>query len=284
MGADPTRRWRRRHGRIIARRRPVRIAHDGPIALHGGGEFLPGDEPFLDALLAATATRPRPDRRIAGSSASSSSRPPPRAAARTSPASNGIEALRRRGPRRRVAPVSGGCRPRRRRRHRPTTPSLAELDRRGRPRLPAGRRPGPDPGAPARVGGGRGDARRATSAAPCLPARAPGRWASPTGRGRRAAASTGWASCRASRSSPTTTSRAACRGRQTSQHDRAGRPRLPRARRADRRDLGSQRRVAGRGRGAAHWFAPGLSRAGRRRRPASGCGSSRSPGGRRRSR
>ena len=27
----------------------------GPIALHGGGEFLPGDEPFLDALLEAAA-------------------------------------------------------------------------------------------------------------------------------------------------------------------------------------------------------------------------------------
>lgn len=29
----------------------------GPIALHGGGEFLPGDEPFLDALLAAAVAR-----------------------------------------------------------------------------------------------------------------------------------------------------------------------------------------------------------------------------------
>jgi cyanophycinase len=27
----------------------------GPIGLHGGGEYLPGDEPFLDALLAAAA-------------------------------------------------------------------------------------------------------------------------------------------------------------------------------------------------------------------------------------
>jgi cyanophycinase len=27
----------------------------GPIALHGGGEFLPGDEPFLDALLESAA-------------------------------------------------------------------------------------------------------------------------------------------------------------------------------------------------------------------------------------
>jgi cyanophycinase-like exopeptidase len=29
----------------------------GPVALHGGGEFLPGDEPFLEALLAAAAER-----------------------------------------------------------------------------------------------------------------------------------------------------------------------------------------------------------------------------------
>jgi len=29
----------------------------GPVALHGGGEFLPGDEPFLEALLAAAAPR-----------------------------------------------------------------------------------------------------------------------------------------------------------------------------------------------------------------------------------
>ncbi len=27
----------------------------GPVALHGGGEFLPGDEPFIDELLAAAA-------------------------------------------------------------------------------------------------------------------------------------------------------------------------------------------------------------------------------------
>ncbi len=31
----------------------------GPIALHGGGEFLPGDERFVDALLDATATATR---------------------------------------------------------------------------------------------------------------------------------------------------------------------------------------------------------------------------------
>ena len=27
----------------------------GPIGLHGGGEYLAGDEPFLDALLVAAA-------------------------------------------------------------------------------------------------------------------------------------------------------------------------------------------------------------------------------------
>ena len=31
----------------------------GPVALHGGGEFLRGDEPFLEALLAAAAVRTR---------------------------------------------------------------------------------------------------------------------------------------------------------------------------------------------------------------------------------
>lgn len=29
----------------------------GPVALHGGGEFLPGDEPFIDVLLAAAGRR-----------------------------------------------------------------------------------------------------------------------------------------------------------------------------------------------------------------------------------
>ncbi len=36
----------------------------GPIALHGGGEFLPGDEPFLAALLDLAARRVRGDRPI----------------------------------------------------------------------------------------------------------------------------------------------------------------------------------------------------------------------------
>ena len=33
-------------------------AATGRVALHGGGEFLPGDEPFLDALLATVEARP----------------------------------------------------------------------------------------------------------------------------------------------------------------------------------------------------------------------------------
>ena len=40
----------------------------GPIGLHGGGEYVPGDEPFLDALLAAAARaaerQPSPHDRI----------------------------------------------------------------------------------------------------------------------------------------------------------------------------------------------------------------------------
>lgn len=31
------------------------VSRPGPVALHGGGEFEPGDEPFLDALLVAAA-------------------------------------------------------------------------------------------------------------------------------------------------------------------------------------------------------------------------------------
>lgn len=36
----------------------------GPIALHGGGEFLPGDEPSVDALLEAARRLDRPETRI----------------------------------------------------------------------------------------------------------------------------------------------------------------------------------------------------------------------------
>jgi cyanophycinase len=65
----------------------------GRLALHGGGEFLSGDEPFLDALLAASRR-----------AADDASRPlrivvVPTAAARGRPdlaAANGVEALRRR--------------------------------------------------------------------------------------------------------------------------------------------------------------------------------------------
>lgn len=64
----------------------------GPIALHGGGEFLPGDERFLDALLAVARSRRgdhEPLRAVVL----------PTAAARGRPilaASNGVAALERR--------------------------------------------------------------------------------------------------------------------------------------------------------------------------------------------
>lgn len=64
----------------------------GPVALHGGGEFLPGDEPFLDALLAAGAARAR-DRSIRVVVV-------PTAAARGRPdlaAANGVAAFQRVG-------------------------------------------------------------------------------------------------------------------------------------------------------------------------------------------
>jgi cyanophycinase len=70
----------------------------GRIALHGGGEFLPGDEAFLDALLGvardAAADRPGGIAEIIRAVVI------PTAAARGRPdltASNGVEALRRRG-------------------------------------------------------------------------------------------------------------------------------------------------------------------------------------------
>jgi len=69
-----------------------------PIALHGGGEFLPGDEPFLDALLETTR------RTAAGRRGDISGlirvAVVPTAAARGRPdlaGSNGVEAIRRRG-------------------------------------------------------------------------------------------------------------------------------------------------------------------------------------------
>ena len=69
-----------------------------PIALHGGGEFQPGDEPFLDALLEAAR------RAAAGRHGDVSELIRvvviPTAAARGRPdlaASNGVEAIRRRG-------------------------------------------------------------------------------------------------------------------------------------------------------------------------------------------
>jgi cyanophycinase len=62
------------------------------IALHGGGEFLPGDEPFLDALLASVAGRDATDGTIRAVVV-------PTAAARGRPelaAANGADALERR--------------------------------------------------------------------------------------------------------------------------------------------------------------------------------------------
>lgn len=62
----------------------------GPVALHGGGEFLRGDEPFLEALLAAVAPRAQ-DRSIRVAVV-------PTAAARGQPevaAANGVAAFER---------------------------------------------------------------------------------------------------------------------------------------------------------------------------------------------
>ena len=63
----------------------------GPIALHGGGEFLPGDEPFLAAILDLAAQRVRADRPIRVAIV-------PTAAARGRPdlaAANGVGAFER---------------------------------------------------------------------------------------------------------------------------------------------------------------------------------------------
>jgi cyanophycinase len=63
----------------------------GRLALHGGGEFLPGDEPFLDALLAAArGSGTEPLRAVVVPAAAARGRPDLAAA-------NGVEALRRRG-------------------------------------------------------------------------------------------------------------------------------------------------------------------------------------------
>jgi cyanophycinase len=70
----------------------------GRIALHGGGEFLPGDEAFLDSLLAAT--RDAAAARPGGIAGLIRVVVVPTAAARGRPSlagSNGVEALRRRG-------------------------------------------------------------------------------------------------------------------------------------------------------------------------------------------
>ncbi|HEX5012847.1 MAG TPA: Type 1 glutamine amidotransferase-like domain-containing protein [Candidatus Limnocylindrales bacterium] len=64
-----------------------------PIALHGGGEFLPGDEPFLDAVVRAVGTARSGDRPLHVVLV-------PTAAARGRPdlaAAHGVEAFRARG-------------------------------------------------------------------------------------------------------------------------------------------------------------------------------------------
>jgi hypothetical protein len=68
----------------------------GPVALHGGGEFLPGDEPFLAALLLAAARRAtgRPIRVAVVPTAAARGRP-------TLAAANGVVAFER------VAAASG---------------------------------------------------------------------------------------------------------------------------------------------------------------------------------
>jgi len=74
----------------------------GPIALHGGGEFLPGDEPFLDALLDVTAAAAR----AAGRAEPLRVVVVPAAAARGRPdlaAANGVMAFERRAATRGLA-------------------------------------------------------------------------------------------------------------------------------------------------------------------------------------
>ncbi|HEY7130801.1 MAG TPA: Type 1 glutamine amidotransferase-like domain-containing protein [Candidatus Limnocylindrales bacterium] len=84
----------------------------GPVGLHGGGEYLAGDEPFLDALLAAAARMARvraaaadDDQDVSGHGGPAGTMEPlrvsilPTAAARGLPdraAANGVEAFERR--------------------------------------------------------------------------------------------------------------------------------------------------------------------------------------------
>ena len=139
--------------------RPVRTADEGrdatrppgddvtgTVALHGGGEFLPGDEPFLEAILRRGRAHGPTDR---------ARRRRPTAAARGRPSwppANGATAFERvaRSP---AGVGAGGGRVGRRRRRRPI--ALVRLAA-GRPHPPARRRSGPDPRAPPaarRVGG-----------------------------------------------------------------------------------------------------------------------------------
>ena len=70
----------------------------GPLALHGGGEFLPGDEPFIDELL-SVARRDAGGRRVDGGDGTLRVVVIPTAAARGRPdlaAGNGVAAFQRR--------------------------------------------------------------------------------------------------------------------------------------------------------------------------------------------
>ena len=120
----------------------------GPIGLHGGGEYLAGDEPFLDALLARRPTRRRPRALANGGStsrhASGRRRHPDRRSCRPRRAGacpigrrrRASRAFERRAERRRPAGPRRG-RPGRRRRVRASDPADRRAPSRRRPDPPA---------------------------------------------------------------------------------------------------------------------------------------------------
>ena len=113
----------------------------GPVALHGGGEFLAGDEPFLAALLDAAAPAAGGDRPIRVAvvpTAAARGRPGPRGGDTAWPRSNASPPGRRID----VAAAAIGVRRCTRARIRPGAGGLA---RRGRRHPLPGRRPGPHP-------------------------------------------------------------------------------------------------------------------------------------------
>ena len=158
-------------GRPTGRRRPDR--ERGPVALHGGGEFLPGDEASLAALL----RRPR--------RASAAGRPirvviVPTAAARQRP---DLAAAQRRAAFERVAAARRARRRGRRRsrswtRRRAADPGLAARSRAADLIHFPGGDPDLIPTRHARHAGLGRDPRRRTPAAPSWPGRAPARWRS----------------------------------------------------------------------------------------------------------